>query len=74
MSMETCNEHNDTVVVYQTSQYQSACPFCEALGNVDEAENRIEELESALKAKADEAESLSDEIADLKIEIVGMQQ
>jgi hypothetical protein len=61
MSMETCTEHDDVVIVYDGhGNYRSPCPLCEA--------------ESQIKTMEDKAEEAEATIADLKMELKEAQE
>ena len=59
MSLSSCDNHNDVVVVYDDGgNYRKNCPLCDAIAADEETTKTIE-------AKDNEIESLKDEIATL---------
>lgn len=66
MSLETCNEHDDTIVVYERSRYnRTPCPLCQALDNVEKQEKTITDLESQVAALVSQVDALISQIDDL---------
>ena len=68
MSLETCTEHDDTIVVYERNGYNRAqCPLCEAVQTAEDLVEAIEELQT-------ERDGLTEEIANLKIDLKEAQE
>ena len=60
MSMETCTEHDDTVVVYDAhGQRYDRCPLCKAEEKIGEHETTIEERDDRIKDLEGEVKDLT---------------
>jgi hypothetical protein len=64
MSLETCAEHDDAIVVYERNGYNRAapCPLCDAITTADDLAQVVEDIEA-------ERDGLKDTVADLKSEV-----
>jgi peptidoglycan hydrolase CwlO-like protein len=65
ISMRTCEEHRNTVVVYTTTY----CPLCEAETERDDANNKLNDAESEIGDLKGKVDSLKDELQDAEIRL-----
>ena len=63
-SNQICNEHGETVVVYQ-SPY-NLCPLCDALTDLEAAKSDVDGLREEISDLEAERDSLKEEVATLK--------
>ena len=75
MSMETCTEHDDVVIVYDGhGNYRSPCPLCDAVQTANDLVEAIEDLQAERdRLKGDLAEQ-NDTIRDLESQIAELER
>lgn len=61
--MESCDRHDDCIVVYETRGYRTACPVCVMTNELDSLTGALVLAQDQLETEKDYTKELADELA-----------